>query len=386
MVSDFFQKKRPWSKYKDFLLRNYIEPYIPKVASLKKPIVIVDCFAGCGRFEDGEPGSPIIIAEAIKRWREKNVVITGEFIEAIDENFDKLSDALLSYKDYCRLRKGVFEDHLPEMAQRAQQNTVFLYVDPYSVKGLIFERMKRVYDHIRTSSSSVEVLLNFNVAIFMRWALAALQRHSEIPEDGGEIEGLADDPCESVEIQTLNKIAGGDYWISIAENEQLGFSEKLDSFVAEYVERMLGAFRFVCTYWVKDKYHHEVPKYVLIFATRSPHGVELMNDFMCKAKREFLEKHFSKNRLFDCTPDDERIDLRQVRNDIVAVLEQSDRPLTRKEVRIEIFLTGYFAKILGKEVNAEITSLLKSHSIFSKTGRTRINDRVLLSKHPFRND
>ena len=50
VTQDFFKAKRPWSKYKDFILGYYLEPYIPKVATLKKPILIVDCFAGCGRF------------------------------------------------------------------------------------------------------------------------------------------------------------------------------------------------------------------------------------------------------------------------------------------------------------------------------------------------
>ena len=148
MVSNFFEAKRPWSRYKDYLLRSYIEPYIPKVASLKRPILIVDCFAGRGRFDDGEPGSPLIIAEAIERWRSKGVDVTGECIEADSENFHALCDVLRPHKDYCTPREGVFDDHLPELARRAQRNTVFLYVDPYMVKGLVFQHMKRVYDRM----------------------------------------------------------------------------------------------------------------------------------------------------------------------------------------------------------------------------------------------
>ena len=68
---------------------------------------------------------------------------------------------------------------LPELAERAKQNTVFLYLDPYTVKELVFEQMKAVYDQIRRVSASVEVLLNFNVVTFMRWALAAVKRQVE---------------------------------------------------------------------------------------------------------------------------------------------------------------------------------------------------------------
>src|ERR1700683_3193361 len=85
VTNDFFEAKRPWSKYKDFILGYYLDPYIPKVATLKKPILIVDCFAGCGRFGDGEPGSPLIIAPIIKKWRDKGISVSGEFIEAVPE-------------------------------------------------------------------------------------------------------------------------------------------------------------------------------------------------------------------------------------------------------------------------------------------------------------
>lgn len=267
MDAGFFQTKRPWSRYKDFLLRSYLEPYIPKVARLNRPIFIVDCFAGQGKFGDGEVGSPLIIADVIRRWRDKNITITGQFIEADPGNFKSLQEALSEHGDYCTTSLGSFADTLPLIENRAKQNTVFLYVDPYSVKGLVFDRMKSVYDHVRKSSSSVEVLLNFNVAIFMRWALAALKRTNEMPEEEA-VESLADDPNESVEHRTLTEIAGGEYWIDIASNSELNFIEKLEAFLAEYTKRMRNSFRFVCMFWIKEKYHHQVPKYVLIFGTR----------------------------------------------------------------------------------------------------------------------
>ena len=52
-MSDFFDAKRDWSRYKDFILGYYLEPYIPKVNTLGKPILVVDCFAGRGEFGDG---------------------------------------------------------------------------------------------------------------------------------------------------------------------------------------------------------------------------------------------------------------------------------------------------------------------------------------------
>src|SRR5262249_9287456 len=208
VAQDFFKAKRSWSKYKDFILNYYLEPYIPKVATLKRPIVILDCFAGCGRFGDGEPGSPLIIADAIQRWRAKGVRITGEFIEANRANYRVLCSTLAPFTEFAACRHGTFEDHLTEIERRARDHTVFLYLDPYTVKSLVYRQMKRVYDHIRNSSASVEVLMNFNVATLMRWALALLKKQADLPEEAtsSEADYQADDPTELLERATLDEI------------------------------------------------------------------------------------------------------------------------------------------------------------------------------------
>ena len=292
MKGDFFKAKRPWSRYKDFILSYYLEPYIPKVAKLNKPILIVDCCAGRGKFEDGEPGSPLIISSIIRKWRAKGIEVAGEFIEADQSNFAHLEETLAEYRDFALPRHGSFDEHLPEFAARAKQNTVFLYVDPYSVRGLVFSRMKSVYDQISKSSASVEVLLNFNVATFMRWGLAALKRHADIPADMDDQDAdyQADDPCENVEMATLDGIAGGAWWRGIATDSGKPFVERLTQFTSEYRKQMLSSFRFIASHEIKSKYEHQVPKYVLIFATRHPDGVFLMNDGMCKARRDFSWK------------------------------------------------------------------------------------------------
>ena len=66
MSDDFFASKKPWSPYKDMVLAYYLKPYLAKVCTLRKPVVVVDCFAGAGRFADGSEGSPLIIAKALK--------------------------------------------------------------------------------------------------------------------------------------------------------------------------------------------------------------------------------------------------------------------------------------------------------------------------------
>jgi hypothetical protein len=145
---------------------------------------------------------------------------------------------------------------------------------------------------------------------------------------------------------------------------------------------MLGSFRFVCTFWVKEKYHHQVPKYVLIFATRHPDGVGLMNDFMCKARRDFVAAHMPKNVLFDLTPAEEIVEPEELTEAIAAVVADSSKHLTRPEIRSALLLRGFFARLTQSEINKAIGEMLKQGRLYSSTGKTRINDSVQLSSQP----
>jgi three-Cys-motif partner protein len=383
MVAEFFQAKRPWSKYKDSILAYYLQPYIPKVATLGKPILIVDCFAGCGQFGDGEAGSPLIIGDAIQRWRKRGVAVSGEFIEADPNNFQLLKTALLPYQDFAEPRFGRFEDHIEELALRAKTETIFLYVDPYTVKGLVFDKLKAVYDQINEAGASVEVLMNFNVATLMRWALAALKRVEDLPVDATneDADYQADDPNERLEIATLNAIAGGDYWQSVASDASLPFPQKLEVFTENYVRRMRASFDHVCRYPVKSRYEHQTPKYMLIYATRHPDGLELMNEAMCDARQQFLDTQFQNGLLFDMTPAAETPNLEELKKALIEIVQDAGQ-VTRKSLRIRA-LSLFFCRFARADLNTAISDLLKSRELFSENGKTRINDKVSVSTQPF---
>ena len=66
-VKGFFAGKRPWSIIKDQVLENYMSPYIAKINKLGRPLLLIDGYAGPGVFEDGKPGSPLIICQAAEK-------------------------------------------------------------------------------------------------------------------------------------------------------------------------------------------------------------------------------------------------------------------------------------------------------------------------------
>jgi hypothetical protein len=144
---------------------------------------------------------------------------------------------------------------------------------------------------------------------------------------------------------------------------------------------MLPSFRYVACCEIKAKYHHRVPKYHLIYATRHEDGLELINDAMCKARREFLGSEFSKGMLFDLTPDEEVPDLPELRKSLLALVPE-EAPLSRKALRLKGLL-AHFGRHEVKDYNAAVGDLIKAGKLYSDTGKARINDDVLLARSPF---
>ena len=214
-------------------------------------------------------------------------------------------------------------------------------------------------------------------------ALAALQRHHDIPAETADepLDQIEEAPEGPVELATLDAIAGGDYWRAIALDPDLDFPQKLERLTSEYMRQMLSSFTYVASCAIKAKYHHRVPKYHLIYATRHEDGLELINDAMCKARREFLGAEFTKGMLFDLTPKEEVPDLSELRASLLALVPH-DGSLSRKALRLKGLL-AHFGRHEVKDYNAAIGELLKSGKLHSGTGKARINDEVLLARGPF---
>ena len=67
----FFKQKKEWSVIKDRLLGGYLPQYFQKVLLTHRPIYYVDCFAGKGKFDDGQVGSPMIAMDCIRSSLER---------------------------------------------------------------------------------------------------------------------------------------------------------------------------------------------------------------------------------------------------------------------------------------------------------------------------
>jgi three-Cys-motif partner protein len=295
-AQEFFRKKRRWSRYKDLILDYYLEPYLAKVATLGRPILIADCFAGPGRFDDGEAGSPLLISGRLAQAQGRGAKVLGFYVEKDPVLHERLVRNTKEAEVPVRIRCGDFRECIGEISSLARDHTVFIYLDPIRPSDLLFTDMESVYDQLKYGHS-VEVLINFMSTGFLR-----------------AVRGLGDQVVRKRTVWAADEsvcrwdtVAGGSYWQDIVFDRQASNLERIERLAKGYAQRLRERFDWVISYPIREKYEHRFPKYHLVFGSRHPDAIELMNRAMVRARREFVGARFVDGFLFPNQPEQEVI-------------------------------------------------------------------------------
>ena len=291
---NFFLKKKKWSHYKDMLLKKYLPVYFSKILATNRNTIYIDGFAGKGKFEDGEDGSPIIVSNIIDEALIKtksNAKIASYFIEY------EFAEELKHNLNKGEIVSGDYKVEVPKIINSLNNNNVFLYVDPFGIKHLRFDIFNMLKN---TRISSAELLLNLNAFGFLREGCRLLK----IPQDDIGNEYEVDDGKSEVSnsIDNMNSIADGDYWIEILDEykkKHIDMKQAESRFVSKYMNRLRGVFKYVLSVPIRTG-EENVPKYSMIFGSNNIDGFLLMADTMLFCDNE-LKVSNNNNRfsLFD---------------------------------------------------------------------------------------
>jgi three-Cys-motif partner protein len=317
---DFFKEKKPWSEVKDELLGCYFKPYVSKILHTYRPLVYVDCFAGKGRFEDGQPGSPIIAMDIINKCKETTTMNTVQIsTNFIDLNYaDNLRESLKNYHG-VNIVSGKYEDQIERLLSNKNGSNVFLYIDPYGIKALKCS----LFDNFAMGRfNSIELLINMNSFGFIREACHALGttfNERSVFDDLVEYDTTKMDASEK-SISELNDIAGGDYWQSIIDSYR---TNKIDGYEAEalfaekYCNRLGQSFSYVLNMPLRIK-RGQRPKYRLIHATNHKDGCLLMVDNICNRWQALQEiQTCGQLQLWDENCDNQIVDDEEIEKKVV---------------------------------------------------------------------
>ncbi len=264
-----------------------------------KPIFYVDCFAGKGKFEDGNDGSPLIALKAredcLSRTRRANLTgaiktcfIDLNYAKELQENINALS---VSY-DSPEILSGKYEEIIEECLKKHSGENVFLYIDPYGIKALdsaLFDKFESI------GFSTFEMLINFNSFGFFRDACRVLKVDYSNDSALQDLDDLVEYEPTAVSSNEKSKelmtsIAGGDYWINIVQDYK---DNKIDGYQAEkrlsteYKQRLRERYSYVLDIPIRLKAGNR-PKYRMIHVCDHEDGCFLMAENMQRRKDELF--------------------------------------------------------------------------------------------------
>lgn len=370
---DFFAEKRAWSKEKDQLLDYYLKPYLAKVARLGLPILIIDCFAGPGRFEDGTDGSPLIIAEHIREANQRGDHVEGLFIEKKLAHYAQLESNLRSTGIPHRVLRGSFRDHVGEYAQYSKTHSVLFYMDPFKPSDLHADDLDETFKQVR-NGRSVEALITFMSTGFVRAVQGAfgVWKSSAAEASNATDVQLASQWLAQPGIQRWNDVAGGSHWQSVLFDKNLEQSEKIDRVAAGYSSSLKKKwFAHVINFPIKENYRDQQPKYHMVFASRHRDAVILMNDAMVKGRRVFLAKEFEEGQLFNHTPKKEVADPRQLEEAVQKAAREGKCMWKDLVVRV---ISSKPAWANESEINAAIKAAIISDKLKSTASGRKVEE------------
>lgn len=363
----FFKGKRPWSKIKDQILGQYMPSYLAKVAKLGKPIILIDAFAGPGKFKDGSAGSPLIICQAAeKRVRDNYQAI---FVNREKGYHNQLSHSLSSFIDQRKVIPihGTADELLAQIRRILGDHTVFLYLDPFGLKGCEFSVIEPFLR--RDRAYSTEIVVNLSIPTMHR--LAARKAVAA---------GRTDEPRIRAFHERLSKVLGGDYWKDILWDDTMEPGARAEKVMAVYRDKILGfdeprAFSGSCP--VRERDGSGI-KYYVTFYSRHQDAMLLMNDAMCTAYHQRMHEAATAGTLFAGTDWKDARDLRGLENTILDAVRQRPRK-SRLDLWLDI-VQKVFMQFTGSEYKKAVAKLVndKKLDFEDARGTGRLNDDVRL--------
>ncbi|MEQ4301832.1 three-Cys-motif partner protein TcmP [Plantactinospora sp. B6F1] len=282
--TDFFASRRSAAVFKHGILSRYPVVFASKTGRSVEGnrVVFLDGYAGRGEYDDGQPGSPLLLsrcAEFVKGYRS----VLGFFVEQNPDNFANLERVLDEKGGAAEriVRLGSVDEHLPEVLKRAQGASLFAFLDPFG-PALDFDVLKAALLG-RPSWPPTEVLLHFSVLTVARMGRAVHAARSK----RGELS-----PADQKTADRLDRFLGGDWWqehfagVRDEGDEQRATQIALE--VCDTYEKLLTTgTRYRAVKMPVRPRPDLLPKYVLALFTASNEGAWHFADSLGKAGVEW---------------------------------------------------------------------------------------------------
>jgi three-Cys-motif partner protein len=269
-----FTELQPQSATKHDILAKYISAWgqILSKQDWCEDAWVVDGFAGPGRYGDGSPGSPLLLADAILRWQQARSVDRPRFrfhLRLVERDHRaELERAISSVSDDLDIQicaESTFREALPRLVEQIGNDPAFYFIDPAGWAGAEFDLVEQAI-----AGRSKEILINFMYDRLNEFAGVARQV-SEGSADA-RVKGIADG---------ITRFFGTSEWIDVILDDpgpRVREAQLLHLYADQLRKRDAFAWSFRNKYAAKNRTY-----YYLIHATRSLTGLKIMKELMINA-------------------------------------------------------------------------------------------------------
>lgn len=170
----FFGQRNAQAVLKHGVLARYAHYFAGRAgAATQGRVAFIDGYAGEGRYADGSPGSPLLLASQATRVEMFGRQVKLAFVEQDDERRLLLQRSLEEkHVEADQVLGGSLESVIDGLIDRYDRHAILLFVDPF---GLAFSRrsLERVLGR-RTRQQPIDVLYHFSLSTVARMGRAGV--------------------------------------------------------------------------------------------------------------------------------------------------------------------------------------------------------------------
>lgn len=170
----FFGQRNAQAVLKHGVLARYAHYFAGRAGSATQGrVAFIDGYAGEGRYADGSPGSPLLLASQATRAEMFGREVKLAFVEQDDARRLRLQQSLdANQVEADQILGGDLESVIDGLIDRYERHAILLFVDPF---GLAFSRstLERILGR-RTRQQPIDVLYHFSLSTVARMGRAGV--------------------------------------------------------------------------------------------------------------------------------------------------------------------------------------------------------------------
>lgn len=238
-MNTFFESKKAAAILKHAILNQYIDPFASKTGSTSPGgrVAFIDGYAGEGRYENGDEGSPALLMSKAKKLAPGRK-LECYFVEDDDESYAKLCQVIGAEGEGLEVLAlhGKAEDHLESLVAKVAGIPAFIFLDPFGLM-IPFDIAQKVFDRPKAYGAATEMLINFNTGGLRR--IAGLLASSKA------------NPGNAASPARMDAVCGGNWWRKTWMDHVDDKNAAEEAVVNEYARRFASAAK--CGgYWTTD--------------------------------------------------------------------------------------------------------------------------------------